>query len=194
MTIINMVGQPCPIPVIEAKKALRAVAPGATVSVLVDNDAARQNLEKMAAGLGHDFAYELNADGHILTAITVREGCRLMDGGGRSGLVAAIGRDEMGGGSEELGRSLMKSFIYSLTELDQPPERLLFFNGGVRLTAEGSAALDDLRALAQKGTVIDSCGACLNYYGLTEKLAVGGVTNMFSIADAMARAPKLINL
>ena len=194
MTTLNMLGQPCPIPVIEAKKALKTAAPGDTVTVLVDNDIARQNLAKMAAGLGHDFRHEPDADGHILAAITVREDCRLMDEPDGSGLVAAIGRDEMGGGSEELGRTLMKSFIYALTELESPPEQILFFNGGVKLTTEGAATLDDLNTLAQKGVTINSCGACLNYYGLTEALKIGGVTNMFTIADTMARAKKLINL
>ncbi len=72
MTTINMLGRPCPIPVIETKKALREAGPGAMVSVLVDNDIARQNLEKMAAGLGFDFQYETTAEGNILAAITVR--------------------------------------------------------------------------------------------------------------------------
>ena len=189
-----MVGQPCPIPVIEAKKALKSTAPGDTVSVTVDNEIAVQNLKKMADGLGHEFTSATNPDGHFVTTITVREECRLMDDPVNSGLVVAVGRDEMGGGSEELGRNLMKSFIYSLTELDQPPEHLLFFNGGVKLAVEDAATLDDLRALAGKGVIINSCGACLNYYGLTEKLAVGSVTNMYAIAGTMAQAKKLINL
>jgi len=194
MTIINMVGQPCPIPVIEAKKALRDATPGTTISVLVDNDIARQNLQKMASGLGYDFSHQPEGEGRILAAITVPEECRLIDEAGSSGLVVAIGRDEMGGGSEELGRTLMKSFIYALTELSPSPEHLLFFNGGVKLTTAGSAALDDLQALAEKGVTINSCGACLNYYGLTEALKIGSITNMYAIADTMAQAKKLINL
>ena len=41
------------------------------------------------------------------------------------------------------------------------------------------------------GVEILTCGTCLNFYGLTEKLAVGGVTNMyviiFYIKDMWAR-------
>lgn len=192
MSLINMVGQPCPLPVIEAKKALRGAGPGDTIQILVDNDIARQNLEKMAVGLGHSLTFAPEGEGRILVAITVGDGCRLAAEG--SGLVVAIGRQVMGGGSDELGQSLMKSFVFSLTELDTPPEQLLFFNGGVLLTTEGSTALDDLKALADKGAVINSCGACLNFYGLTEKLRVGAVTNMYAILETMARAPKLINL
>jgi selenium metabolism protein YedF len=192
MIELNMTGKPCPIPVIETKKALRDAMPGDVVSILVDNDIARQNLQKMAEGMGHGFSCEQRGDGSILVAVSVSDGCAIPDAGG--GLVVAIGRDVMGGPSEELGKSLMKGFIYSLTELDTPPEHVLFFNGGVFLTTEGSPALDDLAALAAKGTVINSCGACLNYHGLTEKLAIGGVTNMFSILSTMSEGKKLINL
>ena len=194
MTKLDMTGKPCPIPVIEAKKALRTAVAGDSVAVLVDNDIARQNLQKMAEGLGYAFAFETAEGGNILATITVREECRLMTGEDHAGLVVAIGREVMGGGSDELGRTLMKSFIYSLTELDTPPEHLLFFNSGVSLTTEGSTALDDLTALSDKGVIINSCGACLNYFGLTEKVKVGGVTNMYAIAGTMAQAKKLINM
>lgn len=191
--ILDMRGKPCPIPVIEAKKLLSAAAPGTEVVVLVDNDIARQNLQKLAVGQGHGFRHEATPEGHILVTIAVQEAANSAADAG-TGFVVAIGAGGMGRGSDELGAVLMKSFIYSLTELDTPPEHLLFYNGGVHLTCEDSAALDDLRALAAKGVCIDSCGACLNYYGKTEKICVGGITNMFAILSAMARAKRLINL
>ncbi|MDR2934482.1 MAG: sulfurtransferase-like selenium metabolism protein YedF [Candidatus Adiutrix sp.] len=193
MTILDMTGQPCPRPVIEAKKALGAARPGETVSVLVDNDIARQNLQKMAEGLGHEFSHERRGDGLILAGIKVAGGGRPARDNG-AGLVVAIGRDCLGGANEELGKSLMKSFIFSLTELEPPPAHILFFNGGVWLSTAGSAALDDLASLAGKGSRIASCGACLNYFKLTDKLAVGQVTNMFDIVSTMAQAGRLINL
>lgn len=193
MNQINMLGQPCPIPVIEAKKALKGLAPGESISILVDNDVARQNLAKMAQGLGHGISHQVTREGHILVSITTALECRPQSSDD-SGLVVAIGRAVLGAGDDELGAVLMKSFIYSLTELESPPEHLLFFNGGVHLSVEGSTALDDLNDLAAKGTLINSCGACLNYYGLTEKLKVGSITNMFAIVNTLAQAKKLINL
>jgi selenium metabolism protein YedF len=195
MKTINVLGKPCPIPVIEAKKALRKAAPGETVRVLVDNDISRQNLEKMAAGLGCPSAFEVQGDGNILVRITAAApaAAPVLSGGGR-GLVAAIGKNTLGAGDDELGAVLIKSFIYSLTELDSPPETLLFFNSGVRLTTEGSAVIGDLKTLEAKGTVISSCGTCLDFYRLKDKLAVGNVTNMYAIASAMADAAKVINL
>jgi selenium metabolism protein YedF len=214
MSVINVVGKPCPIPVIEAKKALRLAKPGEQVRLIVDNDIARQNLQKMASGLGCGFSYGPAAgagegESNIEVVITApAEKARANrpeaaaaggDAGGLAaedsqGLVVTIGSDCMGRGEDELGRSLMKAFIYSLTELDVPPEYLLFFNGGVKLTTAGANTLPDLRTLADKGVSINSCGACLNYYQLTEKLAIGNITNMYAIATTMAQARRLINL
>lgn len=194
MDSVDMRGKPCPIPVIEAKKLLADAPAGSSVALVVDNDVARQNLQKLAEGLGHAFQHEKTADGCILATFTVREpnapgGAK--DGGG---LVVAIGSHVMGRGDDELGGALMKSFIFSLTELDTPPESVLFFNSGVRLTCEGSAALADLAVLTAKGVVINSCGACLNFYDLTGQLKAGGVTNMYAILTTMAKAKRLINL
>jgi selenium metabolism protein YedF len=198
MELINVLGKPCPIPVIEAKKALRKTAPGGVIHLLVDNDISRQNLEKMAAGLGCAFKWEARGDGNILVSVTAPEaGGRAegtLSGGGNQNLVIAISKNTMGTGSDELGAILIKAFIYSLTELDTPPETLLFFNSGVKLTTEGSNALADLKTLEEKGTIVSSCGTCLDFYQLKDKLAVGNVTNMYAIASAMADAGKLINI
>ena len=86
----------------------------------------------------------------------------------------------------------MKGFLFALGQLPQPPKTLLFYNGGAHLTCEGSASLEDLRALAEKGTEILTCGTCLNYYGLTEKLRVGEVTNMYVIAEKQLQADCII--
>jgi selenium metabolism protein YedF len=193
MTILDMTGKPCPIPVIEAKKALRSARPGDAVAILVDNDIARQNLQKMAEGLGHGFTFAVLDGGAIRAEIGVSEAARPV-ASEEGGLVVAVGRGFMGRGDDELGAALMKSFLYSLTELETPPEHLLFFNGGVRLTTSGSTALDDLAALTAKGAAVHSCGACLNYYGLTDQLRVGSVTNMYAIVSAMSQAKRLINL
>ncbi|MDR2515751.1 MAG: sulfurtransferase-like selenium metabolism protein YedF [Spirochaetaceae bacterium] len=195
MDIINVTGKPCPIPVIEAKKALRKAAAGEQVRVLVDNDISRQNLEKMALGMGLPCSHEKQNGGNILVAITAAEAPAGSGGAAVSGgLVVAAGRNTMGAGNDELGAILVKGFIYSLTELDTPPETLLFFNSGVKLTTEGSNVIADLKTLESKGTIISSCGTCLDFYKLKEKLAVGNVTNMYAIASALAEAGRLINL
>mgnify|MGYP001439145571 CR=1 FL=1 len=71
---------------------------------------------------------------------------------------------------------------------------MLFYNGGAKLTVEGSASLEDIRGLEAQGVEIMTCGTCLNYYGLTDKLAVGGVTNMYSIVEKLAGASRVSQL
>ncbi len=193
MDIINVLGKPCPIPVIEAKKALRKAEAGQKISLLVDNDLSRQNLEKMARGMGLPFEFAVQSDGNILVSIVAADGAAgktQADGG----VTVVIGKDTMGAGDDELGAALLKGFIYALTELDQTPGNVIFFNSGVKLTTEGSAVIADLKTLEAKGAVIASCGACLDFYKLKEKLAVGNVTNMYAITSLMAESEKLINL
>ena len=86
----------------------------------------------------------------------------------------------------------MKSFLYALTQQDELPDQILFYNGGAFLTCEGSESLEDLKSLEAQGVEIRTCGTCLNFYGLTEKLQVGDVTNMYDIAERMSKADRII--
>lgn len=108
--------------------------------------------------------------------------------------IVVISSQFAGTGNDELGAALMKSFIYTLTEADTLPTCILFYNGGVRLTTNGSGVLEDLNRLADAGVDILSCGTCLNYYGLTEALAVGQVTNMYEIFERQKNAGKIVRI
>ena len=110
----------------------------------------------------------------------------------RDNTVVVISSATMGEGDPELGRLLMKGYIYALTQLDTLPKTLLFYNGGAHLTCEDSASLEDLKSLEAQGVQILTCGTCLNHYGLTDKLQVGEVTNMYVIAETMANAAKIV--
>lgn len=103
-----------------------------------------------------------------------------------------IASDSIGSGSEELGRNLMKSYLYSLTEADEKPSVMMFLNGGVKLTIKGSPVLDSLRQLEQEGVELLSCGACLNYYKMEDRLEVGEVTNMYYNVELMHGADSVI--
>ena len=106
--------------------------------------------------------------------------------------VIVINSDRMGNGNDELGKVLIKGFLFAVTQLEKLPKTMLFYNGGATLTAEGSDSLKDLKSLEAQGVEILTCGTCLNYYGLTEKLQVGSVTNMYTIVEKMAEADKII--
>ncbi len=103
-----------------------------------------------------------------------------------------IDSDKMGDGDEEFSKTLLKGFIYALSSQDIPPAKILFYNTGVRITTEGSASIEDLKVLENAGAKIYSCGACLNNYGLSEKLLVGEVTNMYDIVSYLMEADLVI--
>jgi len=94
--------------------------------------------------------------------------------------------DTLGSGDEQLGKILMRNFIYSLARGEQRPARLMFMNGGVRLTCEGSESLDDIKLMAEAGTIVKSCGTCLDFLGLKDALAVGEVGDMSGSAAVLA--------
>ena len=199
--IVNALGEACPLPVVKANRALREMREPGELVVYVDNEVAVQNLQRMAAGNHLPCSTEQRGEKEYVVRMQVASAG---DGGPLeeppmccpqptgSGLLAAVDTDVMGRGSEELGHTLMKGFLFALSQLPQPPQTILFYNGGAKLTVEGSASLQDLRNLADRGVEILTCGTCLNHYGLTEKLAVGKVTNMYEIVEKLASAGKVI--
>ena len=214
---IDAKGKPCPQPVILAMRALGGLKNGETLQVQVDNEAAVENLKRMAQKNGA--AVQVKADGANWTVEIVPADSVAGAGGGtgsadaaqagqsaeeqarqicampaRGPVVVAVGSAEMGNGDPRLGRILMKSFLYSLTQLDELPQTVLFFNGGVRMTTEGSESIEDLKALESQGVEILSCGTCLDFYGLKDKLLVGGITNMYVIAQTMAGAGNVVKI
>ncbi len=205
--MIDALGQPCPIPVVKAKQAIAALpGDGGVVEVLVDNVTACENLAKMAKGLGHGCDARTLPDGNHLVSIAVgRGGAAAVSASGdagtpadspalRRGLVVAVGSDCMGRGSEELGRILIKGFIYSLSQMDPPPEAVLLFNSGVRLVLDDANTAEDLRALAGRGCRVLVCGTCVNYYQCGDRIAVGEIVTMYDIVEAMGAGRSVVSV
>lgn len=199
--VVNAIGEQCPIPVVKATRALREMTEPGTLEVHVDNEIAVQNLTRMAAG--HHLAARAEKRGEKEFVVTVEVAVPIGDVPAeepepacvpdqRGDFVVAVDTDAMGRGSEELGRTLMKGFLFAVSQLPQLPRTILFYNGGAKLTTEGSDSLEDLRNMEAQGVEILTCGTCLNFYGLTERLAVGGVTNMYSIVEKLAGAGKVV--
>ncbi len=199
--IVDARGLACPQPVIKAKAALKDMGEG-TLKVLVDNEIAVQNVMKLGnfEGLAPVSEKKGEKEFEILFHVSGKSGQaeetpmeeECLPDTRKKGLVAVLSSDQMGGGSEELGRILMKGFVYALTQLEELPETILLYNGGARLSVEGSQSLEDLKSLEAQGVEILTCGTCLNYYGLTDQLSVGSVTNMYEIAEKMAGARLVI--
>ena len=198
MIQIDARGDVCPLPVVKAKKAIADLHGAGQVAVLVDNEISVQNLTKMAQQKGFGSTAEKRAEREYRVVFTVGEAAPVSEEpetctpDARTDTVVAIGSDKMGVGSDELGKTLMKAFVFALTQQDTLPKTILFYNGGASLTCTGSPMLEDLKALEAQGVEILTCGTCLNFYGLTEKLAVGGVTNMYVIAEKMLGAGSVV--
>ncbi len=199
MVKVNAIGDNCPIPVIKTKKAMQALTGPETVEVLVDNEIAVQNVTKMASSTGASVSSEkisekeykitIQATGAPIEEAAEDTAC-IPDK--RSNTVVVISSDRMGSGNDELGKVLIKGYIFALTQLEELPKTILFYNGGATLTAEGSDSIEDLKNLEAQGVEIMTCGTCLNYYGLTDKLQVGTVTNMYSIVETCAKAGRIL--
>lgn len=202
---VDAMGDQCPIPVIKTKKALKEITETTLVEVHVDNEIAVQNLSKMAKQKNLEYKCEKLEEQHYIIKINAEaEGVSIQQKAPtendkeicypdrKSNTVVVLSSNQMGNGSEELGQILMKGFIFALTELDELPSTVLLYNSGVKLSTEGSNSIEDLKTLQAQGVEILSCGTCLNYYDLTEKLQVGDVTNMYFILEKMAQADKII--
>lgn len=199
MITVDAKGQACPMPVIMTKKAIGAMNGETQVEVLVDNAIAVQNVTKMAQSLGGEVTTETISDAEFKIKIQMGE-CSETDEAVeeesvvmvKSNKVIAIDSDRMGSGNDDLGKVLIKGFIFAVTQLEELPKTMLFYNGGATLTAEGSDSLEDLQWLTDHGVEILTCGTCLNYYDMSDKLVIGSVTNMYTIVEKMTEASLIV--
>lgn len=190
-------GLSCPQPVIATKKALDSIREG-VVTTIVDNAVAKENVVKFASA-NHCGVSVTEENNHFHIKITKgktlpQEQTTAHTSEQNGKLVYLISQDTLGQGSAELGAILMKSFLYTLLEREPRPQTILFVNSGVKLTVEGSPVLDHLTQMASKGVQILSCGTCLDFYNVKDRLAVGSVTNMFTIVDELSSATRAVTL
>lgn len=198
---VDAMGEQCPIPVVKTKKVLDSIQGDAEITVLVDNETAVQNLTRMGKHAGAEVLSEKKSDKEFHVVIRVKDfqpaaGAEAEEVScipdAKGDFVIAVDTATMGRGNDELGKVLIKGFLFAVTQLDTLPKTMLFYNGGATLTTEGSDSLEDLKSLEAQGVTIKTCGTCLNYYGLTDKLQVGEVTNMYDIVETMAKASKVV--
>lgn len=192
---IDARGLNCPQPVILTKKALERIEKG-RITTIVDNNIAKENVIKLAKNMTCDVSIEEIGQDYYINILKEKptEQVDLKESAGKNGLVILIGKNTMGIGDRELGQILIKGFIKTLLEVYPLPETIIFLNSGVNLTVEGSEVINTLRELEEMGVEILSCGTCLNYYNLEEKLAVGQISNMYSISEKLLNAVNTISV
>lgn len=208
LKVVNAMGDACPIPVVKTKNAIKELIGAGMVETLVDNEIAVQNLTKMAQQKNYGVRSEKLGENQYRVIMTIGESANeagaeaveeettaeetCMPDDRKGNKVVVISSSYMGTGDDELGAVLMKGFIYALSQQDELPKTILFYNSGAKLACEMSPTLEDLMSLEANGVEILTCGTCLNHYGLTEKLKVGGVTNMYVITEKMMQADLIV--
>lgn len=204
--IVDARGLACPLPVVNAKKAVEEMNGDGILSVFVDNEIAVQNLQRFAQYKGFECTDEKKAEKEYEVIIQVTQTAKetsaeepeMLDcaecnpDSRKKGMVVVLSANVMGIGDEKLGKALMKAFVFALTKQDALPETIVCYNTGAYLSIEDADTLEDLKILESEGVNILTCGTCLDFYGIKEKLAVGSVTNMYEIVETMENARSIV--
>lgn len=191
---LDLRGLKCPEPAIRTGKALRYAD---ELIVIVDDETAPQNISRGVKNRGYNIEMVRRGKDHYLH---ISKGPETDGGEVEFDLSCAVvgptvvffATDTIGRGDDGLGRILMKSIIYSFTEVEPKPGTIIFMNSGVRLAVEGSEVLEDLGKLGENGVNILVCGTCLDYFGLKDRLAVGEISNAYTIAETLLGAGKVV--
>ena len=198
MKSVDCRGLACPGPVLKSKKAIEAGNLNELI-VLVDNEAAKQNVSRFLESQNFQVTEKEEGDNFHITGIK-------KDGEAfeipvakepvaeRQKIMVMVANDCMGHGDDELAEKLMVSFLKTLKEMGEELWRLVFVNNGVKLTIDDSVVLSDLKMIEDQGTHILVCGTCLNHFDLMEKKQIGETTNMLDIVTAMQLADKVISI
>lgn len=198
---IDCRGMACPLPVVNAKKVSEELGGGDVLTVVVDNEIAVQNLKRFAEHKGFAVSAEKknNTEYSVIMRISgaatrekQEDKITCTTDTRKDGMLVVLSSNVMGTGDEKLGSALMKAFVFALTRQDQLPDTILCYNSGAYLTCNDADTLEDLKLLESEGITILTCGTCLDFYGLKDKLAVGGVTNMYDIVERMENAAQII--
>ncbi len=192
MNILDAKGKNCPIPVIMAKKEIEVGA--SAFAVEVDNETAVRNLKKLAQSRG--FTAEVTpVDGDYRVAFTQTDAAPQNDERTAEKTWAVfVGSDIVGRGDAELGGNLMRMYFYTILQEQELPSSILFMNAGVKLPALDEQVVEHLKQLEAKGVEILVCGTCLNFFGISDQLKVGTVSNMYDITQRMLYADKVVSL
>ena len=191
MSEIDCRGKACPQPVLMAKQALETLLED-EFTLIVDDSSSCDNVERFVRSQGCSVEVERRRQDFYLHI--QREKCRegLSLARKKEKVVVYINSHLLGVGRDRLGSILMRSFLKTLLDLETKPSRLILINSGVWLASEGSEVLETLRGLSEEGVEILSCGTCVDFYGLKEKVKVGVISNMYDIAQSLLEADRLI--
>lgn len=184
MITLDMRNQTCPIPVIETKKQLDIS--DEMICTIVDNEIAVENIKKMASDIGATAKVtETDKDLFYIyitkNSDTIINDVQLND-------VLVINSESMGE-DKELGKTLIQACIHTLCDIDNIPQKIIFYNSGVKLFTNEQIS-NDLISLKNLGTEIILCGACVQHYDINQD--IGRISNMYEIMQTITSAKKVM--
>lgn len=172
----------CPKPVVKTKKAIEEHG---DVEVLVDNKVAAENVRKLGIKMGAKVTKVKESNENYKLVITDFKKAEKKRDVNRKKKIIFVKSNLLGKGEAKLGDILIRGFINTLKEIEPLPDKIIFINSGVKLTCENEEIIKSLKKLEKSGVTVLSCGTCLDYYGLKEKLQVGNISNMYEIVDSL---------
>ena len=202
MRIVDTKGQLCPAPLIAAKKALKETSAGESFIVLTDNQTSFDNLSRFLTDNKADF--KVSESGGIWTLTITKTTLDVVQTEAedyctssishfeKGNFVVVFSSDKMGEGDDKLGHLLMTNFIIALKNLDKLPQKMVFYNNGVKLVANSSSVIEHLRDLGKMGVELMICATCVNHYSLESVVGAGTISNMYSIVEVMSSSGNII--
>ena len=191
-------GQACPHPVLKTKEIVDQ-GDVLQVTVLVDNDAARQNVSRFLERSGYEVQVAPRGTDLAVTGTRGQQSSAMppedtWEQTAARKILVLVGTDRLGTGDDDLGRKLIASFIGTLKEMGRELWCLVLLNAGVKLAVADSEMLNSIQELEKEGVMVLVCGTCLTHFQLLEQKQVGETTNMLDIVTHMQLADQVIPL
>lgn len=192
MKIIDARKQACPLPIIRAKEAMETQT---CIQIIVDNEIAKENLEKLAKQKNYTFSFNKNNDNLYEIVLSKNDTCSIIEEPSQltTGKLLIVDKDKIGG-DDKLGEKLMANYFFALTKASTLPAIIQFYHRGVFLCHKNSAILDELKQLVDLGVKIYVCGLCIDFFNIKDEIAVGQVTNMYEIVETQMKMKEVIHL
>lgn len=201
MKTIDVKGMPCPMPLIETKKALKEIEEGESLKIIIDNATSVTNVLHFLGDNGVPVTESrngniteltVNKQGTDIENAEVDEYCEI-ELPKDNNFVLVFAKNRIGEGAEELGKMLVGGFLNTFKEMEKLPQKVIFLNSGVDLVLKDAPTIPVLKEYENLGVEILACGTCLDFYKKVDEVAVGRVSNAYDILNATINAGKVIN-
>ncbi len=193
MRELDLRNKSCPIPLVETRNFINNNR-NVDFKIILDNEVSFLKIKKYLENNKINYSANQSQDIYIFEVI--------FDGNERlsnekfqiNNFSVLVMSNLFGHGDEEISKTLMKSYFYSLSESITLPSNVIFINSGVKLLIEESGILKSLESLKNLGTSILACGVCVDYYGLNDRVKFCEITNIYSITEILNNSESVIRI